>query len=255
MPKRLIIPKGIRRHIPAMHKTKLSTSVSHIFDTTEKHGLTFNQGQAVDIFGQIDSMPNLQQVQEELNQVHLHTLRQVFKLLRPKLIITPLGSFLFEMLEKTQAEITSHIDFEYQNELTSEVLYYPQNPHFNSLNCLTKSNAINQNFSLFSTSFIEQAPKRVKNHSVLSLISQTRQSHFSGITLEQWIVNYLYEQMFVTDTKRGFTQNEIIFETVLPNSQSCIQIHFDSDNKPHIFPLNKFDHLDPSLTYRQVLNF
>ena len=155
MPKRLVVPKGIRRHIPAISKIRLSTSISNIFDTTEKHGLTFNHGQAIDIFGQVDSMPNLQQVEEELNQVQIHTLRQIFKLLRPKLIIAPLGSFLFEMLEKIQTKITCHIDFEYQNELTSEVLYYPQNPHFNSLNCLTKSNAINQNFSLFSTSFIE----------------------------------------------------------------------------------------------------
>ena len=247
--------KRFSKHIPVIQYRNISNSISHIFDTIEHNGLSRNHGESTDIWGETDLLPNAQQIHLELKHLQVNTLKQILKLTLPQLIVAPSGSFLFKQLEQVQPIIISHIDFENQNEINSDVLYYPQSPHFSPTSCLTKSSIINQNMSLFTSSFIEQKPRLVGAHSILSLISHFRQNNLTGITLEQWIINYLFEQMFIKEEERKFTHDEIIFETVLPNTQSCILVSFDENKTPNIFPLSKFDILTPSQRYRQVVNF
>ena len=255
MPKRSNAFKRYAKHIPAIQSANVAHGVSQIFDILEHHGLTENHGEAMDIWGETNLLPSANCIFRDLESLQVTTLKQILKLTSPRLILSPSGSFLFRQLEQVDPMIISHIDFEYENEVSSEVLYYPQAPHFSINSCLTKSSVINQNLGLFTASFIDQKTKQTTNHSILSIISHFRQSHITGITLEQWIINYLYEQMYLPPTQRQFTKNELIFETVLPNTQSVILISFDQNSRPNILPISKFDVLDPELTYRQVINF
>jgi len=255
MPKRSSALARYAKHIPVIRSTSISNSVSKLFDTLECNGLTENHGEAIDIWGETDLLPDASRIAIEIKHMQIATLKQILRLAIPQLIISPSGSFLFQQLEQVSSIITSHIDFENHNELNADVLYYPQSPHFSSNSCLTKSSIINQNMGVYTCSFIDQKPRLAGNSSILSLISHFRQNNMTGITLEQWIVNYLFEQMFVDQDLRKFTNDELIFETVLPNTQECILINFDENKTPNIFTISKFDVLDPKLRYRQVINF
>ena len=254
MPKRPGNRPYIIKHLAEFKPKYIRNQVSRIFDVTENYGITNNHGSTTDIWGETDYLPNSPSVQKELAKTDIHSIKKIIKQTRSELIITPSGNFLYQILEKIEDKIISHIDFKSYNEVTMDVLYYPSSPHFNVSSCIDKGHMINTNFGTFSISYIDQVPKNVGNNSILSLISHFRQNQITGITLEQWIINYLFEQLFIEPSKRTFNSNEIIFETVLPQSQSCIQINFDSSGVPNIFLINKFDILDPTLKYRHAVN-
>ena len=250
MQKRTTTQTRLLQNLPSLNSAVIANRSSNTYDLLNNLGLIQANGKAIDISMQTNFLPTGKKINSTIKTLQSSTLREILQLALPEVLTTPFGKSLESISQSSSQIIESHIDFSQASETNQEILYYPQSPYFYRGSCSTKEEIIYRNCNLFQTNIIEQIPRSVNNQNTLDLISQTRQRNLTGITLEEWILSYLYERMF-NNTSNRFNNNEIIFETVLPKTQECIYIHFDQTQTPHLIPINKQTPLSPNTFYRQ----
>ena len=226
-----------KRNLENLRTNQVAIRLSQIFDTMQYYGLIDENAKAYGVYDLTGVLPTLTDIQKSIYDAITQKTRVVETLYKPTLNITAFGLEICDMIQRVNTthmarqqsgkpSIVSKYDFHRNNEYNLAIGYYPSATPYNLSNVQSKYQVYSQIGNLFDISLIEAGLSNnmfYTNTNSNDLVNRNRSTATHGITLEDWLMNFLIESLFQTNST--FHLAEIPIETVSSFSQANFLVH------------------------------
>jgi hypothetical protein len=251
------------RNLENLRSDKIATRVSQIFDTMQYYELIDENALAQGVYDITGILPDLQFIQHIIYKAVRRKTSLVKDLQKPTLNITAFGVQLHELIQKANSVhmskhqtsaplIASNYNFQKNNEYNLAIGYYPSSNTYDQSSVKSKYDIYNQIGCIFDISLIEGGLANSMfyiNANSDDSIKNNRNTATHGITLEDWLMNFLIESLF---KQNGiFHLTEVPLETVSSFTQSNFLVHVNSRNQAIIQSVSSSLYLPQATIFRK----
>ena len=229
-----------KRSLENLRANQIAIRLSQIFDTMQYYELIDEKALAHGVYDIKGVLPDLQDIQEAIYNAITSKTSLVESLHKPILNITAFGLEIYDMIQRVntnhmarqqsdQPLIVSNYDFHRNNEYNLAIGYYPSASTYDQANVKSKYQVFNDIGSVFDISLMEVGLSNnmfYTNTNSNDVVNRNTSTATHGITLEDWLMNFLIESLF----KRNgiFHLAEIPIETVSSFTQANFLVYVNS---------------------------